>query len=328
MSSADLAGGPAAPSPGDPPPGEPAPGEPAPGEPAPGEPAPGPRPAPARPAARPPGPARAWLRLLRSELSLTFRRWRNLVLLGVLAVIPVLLGVALRLSAPASGGSGPPFLDQVAGNGVFLSFLALTVTLTLVLPLAVAVVAGDAVAGEAGHGTLRYLLAVPAGRARLLGVKYVALLAFGLAATVVVAAAALAVGAAAFPVGPVTLLSGATVPLAAGLLRLLLVTLYVAAAMGALAAIGLAISTLTEHAIAAIAAILVLVIGSEVADSVPQFAVVHPYLPTHWWLSFDGLLREPVAGAAVGHGLLSFAAWAVIAGAVAWARFTTADITS
>jgi ABC-2 type transport system permease protein len=284
---------------------------------------------PARVAVRPPDPARAWLRLLRSELGLTFRRWRNVALLGVLAVIPVLLGVALKLAgSTGGGGQGPPFLDQVAGNGIFLSFLALTVMLTLVLPLAVAVVAGDSVAGEAGHGTLRYLLTVPAGRTRLLGVKYVALLAFCIAGALVVAAVSLVVGAAAFGVGPVTLLSGTTISLAAGLLRLLLVTLYVAAAMGALAAIGLAVSTLTEHAIAAIAAILVVVIGSEVADSVPQFAVVHPYLPTHWWLSFDGLLRAPVAWPTVGHGLLSFAAYAVIFGAAAWSRFTTADITS
>ena len=289
----------------------------------------GPAGSPARVAVRPPDPARAWLRLLRSELGLTFRRWRNVALLGVLAVIPVLLGVALKLAgSTGGGGQGPPFLDQVAGNGIFLSFLALTVMLTLVLPLAVAVVAGDSVAGEAGHGTLRYLLAVPAGRTRLLGVKYVALLAFCIVGALVVAAVSLVVGAAAFGAGPVTLLSGTTIPLAAGLLRLLLVTLYVAAAMGALAAIGLAVSTLTEHAIAAIAAILVVVIGSEVADSVPQFAVVHPYLPTHWWLSFDGLLRAPVAWPTVGHGLASFAAYAVIFGAVAWARFSTADITS
>ena len=280
-------------------------------------------------AVRAPDPARAWLRLLRSELGLTFRRWLNVALLGVLAVIPVLLGVALKLAGPAGGdGQRPPFLDQVAGNGIFLSFLALTVMLTLVLPLAVAVVAGDSVAGEAGHGTLRYLQTVPAGRTRLLGVKYVALLAFCVAGALVVAAVSLVVGAAAFGAGPVTLLSGTTISLAAGLLRLLLVALYVAAAMGALAAIGLAVSTLTEHPIAAIAAILVVVIGSEVADSVPQFAVVHPYLPTHWWLSFDGLLRAPVAWPAVGHGLASFAAYAVIFGAVAWARFTTADITS
>ncbi len=273
-------------------------------------------------------PARAWLRLLRSELSLVFLRWRNLALLAVLAVIPVLVGVALRLSAPSGGGQGPPFLDQVAGNGVFLAFLALSVMLTLVLPLAVAVVSGDSVAGEASHGTLRYLLAVPAGRVRLLSIKFTALLAFCLVSALLVAAVALATGAAAFPVGPVTLLSGNSVSLADGLLRLLLVTLYVAGAMAALAAIGLAVSTFTEHPIAAIAAILVLVIGSEVVDSVPQFAVIHPYLPTHWWLSFDGLLRAPVAWSGVADGLLSFAAYTVIFGAVAWARFTTADVTS
>src|SRR5215469_9434988 len=129
-------------------------------------------------AGRPPGAVRAWLRLLRSELGLVFLRWRNLALLAVLAVIPVLIGVALRLSAPPGAGQGPAFLGQVAGNGVFLSFLALTIMLTLVLPLAVSVVSGDSVAGEASHGTLRYLLAVPAGRTRLLSIKFTALLAF------------------------------------------------------------------------------------------------------------------------------------------------------
>jgi ABC-2 type transport system permease protein len=276
-----------------------------------------------------PSAARTWLRLFRSELGLIFLRWRNIALMAVLAAIPILVGVALRLAAPRGGnGEGPPFLDQVAGNGVFLAFLALTVMLTLVLPLAIAVVSGDSVAGEAGHGTLRYLLTVPAGRTRLLGVKYAGLITFCIFASLLVSGVSLGVGAAAFPIGRVTLLSGSTVSLADGLLRLLLVTLYVAAAMASLAAIGLAISTLTEHAVAAIAAILVVAIASEVADSVPQFAVVHPYLPTHWWLSFDGLLREPIAWGGVGHGLLSFAAYAVIFCAGAWARFTTADITS
>lgn len=276
-----------------------------------------------------PAPARAWLRLLRSELGLIFLRWRNIALLGVLAAIPVLIGFALWLSGSGGGsGQGPPFLDQVAGNGVFLAFLALVVMLTLVLPLAIAVVAGDAIAGEAGHGTLRYLLAVPAGRTRLLVIKYVALVVFCLCACLLVAGVALAVGAILFPVGPVTLLSGTTVSLAAGMLRLLFVTLYVAAAMAALAAIGLAISTLTEHSIAAIAAVLVIAVASEVADSVPQFAVVHPYLPSHWWLSFDALLRTPIDYSELMHGLLSFGVYVVIFGSIAWARMTTADITS
>jgi ABC-2 type transport system permease protein len=275
-----------------------------------------------------PSAVRAWLRLLGSELRLIFLRWRNIILLAVLAGIPILIGVALRLAGPSSNGDGPPFLDQVAGNGVFLAFLALTVMLTLVLPLAIAVVSGDSVAGEAGHGTLRYLLTVPAGRTRLLSVKYAGVLVFCVAASLLIAAVSLAVGAAAFPIGRVTLLSGTTVSLGDGLVRLLLVALYVAAAMAALAAIGLAISTFTEHPIAAIAAILVIAIASEVADSVPQFAVVHPYLPTHWWLSFDGLLRSPVDWGTVGHGLISFGVYGVIFTAIAWARFSTADITS
>jgi ABC-2 type transport system permease protein len=287
------------------------------------------RPDPAARAAGPVDPVSHWFRFLRSELSLIFLRWRNLALLAVLAAIPVLIGVALKLSSAGGGdGQGPAFISQVAGNGVFLALVSLTVLLTLVLPLAIAVVAGDSVAGEANHGTLRYLLTIPAGRTRLLGIKYAALVIFCLASCAVVTVAALIIGAALFPVGPVTLLSGTSISLAAGLARLAFVALYVAAALAALAAIGLAISTFTEHPIGAIAAIMVLALASEVSDSVPQFAVVHPYLPTHWWLSFDALLRSPVAWPDLMHGLTSFGIYMIIFWAIAWAKFSTADVTS
>ena len=196
------------------------------------------------------------------------------------------------------------------------------------MPVVVAVVAGDSIAGEAGYGTLRYLLAVPAGRTRLLAVKYGVIVVFALAVTFVVTAVALATGAVLFPIGPVTLLSGTTVSLAEGILRLVFVSLYVAVAMAALGAIGLAISTLTEHAIGAIAALAIFVVASEVADQVPQFAVIQPYLPTHWWNSFDSLLRVPIDSSTLLKGLLSFAVYLVLFGSFAWARFTTADVTS
>jgi ABC-2 type transport system permease protein len=272
---------------------------------------------------------RSWLRLLRSELGLVFLRVRNLALLVVLAAVPVVLGIVLKVSSPQpANGEGPAFLGQVTGNGVFLAFLALVVELTLVMPLAVAVVAGDSIAGEAGRGTLRYLLAVPAGRTRLLGIKFATVVAFCLSACLLVAAVAVTLGAILFPVRPVALLSGDTIPLAAGLLRLLFVAGYIAAAMTALGAIGLAISTFTEHPIGAIAAVLVITVASEVADNVSQLAAVHPYLPSHWWLSFDALLRSPVDWPTLAHGLLSFGVYAVIFCSVAWARFTTADVTS
>jgi ABC-2 type transport system permease protein len=277
------------------------------------------------------GGLRAWLRFFRSELRLVFRRRRNLLLLGVVATFPILIGIGLRVAAHPEGGGGNgglQYISQLAGNGVFLTFISLTVLLTLVMPVVVAVVAGDSIAGEAGYGTLRYLLAVPAGRTRLLAVKYSVIVVFALAVTVVVTAVALATGAALFPVGPVTLLSGTTVSLADGILRLVFVTLYVAAAMAMLGAIGLAISTLTEHAIGAIAALAILVVASEVSDQVQQFAVIHPYLPTHWWPMFDSLLRVPADTTTLWHGLLSFAVYLVIFGSFAWARFSNADVTS
>ena len=121
------------------------------------------------------GPVRAWLRFFRSELRLVFGRRRNQALLAVAAVFPVVIGVGLRLAIQPGNTGGPDgvaFIGQLAGNGIFLGFIALTLLLVLVMPLAVAVAAGDSIAGEAGYGTLRYLLAVPAGRARILTVKY------------------------------------------------------------------------------------------------------------------------------------------------------------
>ena len=268
--------------------------------------------------------------MFRSELRLVFGRRRNQALLVVVALFPLIIGIGLRLGDQGGNSGGPSvaFIGQLAGNGVFLSFIALTLLLILVMPLAVAVVAGDSMAGEAGYGTLRSLLAVPAGRVRLLSVKYATIVIFALVVTFLVAAVALATGAALFPVGPVTLLSGTTVPLADAMLRLVFVSLYVAAAMATLGMIGLALSTLTEHAIGAIAALAIVVVTSEVVDNVPQFAAIHPYLPTHWWNSFDSLLRVPIDTGTLLRGLLSFAVYLLLFGSFTWARFTTADVTS
>jgi ABC-2 type transport system permease protein len=280
------------------------------------------------------GSVRANLRFFTSELRVTFFRRRNQLLLLVAALFPLLIGIGLKAAAPHGGGGNGPssggaaFFNQLAGNGVFLTFIALSLLLILVLPVVVAVVAGDSIAGEAGYGTLRYLLTVPAGRTRLLLVKYAMIVAWCVASVFVVSVVALAVGAVLFPVGPVTLLSGTTVSLADGLVRVLWVTLYLCAAMAAVGAIGLAISTFTEHAIGAIAAVMILVVASEVVDNIPQFATVAPYLPTHWWNAFDSLLRTPVDTTTLEHGLLSFLVYAVLFVLIAWARFTSSDVTS
>ena len=283
---------------------------------------------------RTPTPAsdfRHWFGLFRSELRIVYRRPRNMALLAVLAAAPVFLGIVLKFNTPQPG-AGPSngageFIGQVAENGVFLSLLAMFVLMTLVLPLSVAVVSGDSIAGEAGLGTLRTLLTVPAGRIRLLLTKYLMIVAFCFSACLIVAGIGLLMGAILFPIGPVTLLSGETVPLIDGLGRLLMIVVYVSLGLSALGAIGIALSTFTQHAIGVMAAILVVVVASEILDAVSQVAVIHPYLPTHFWLTFDALLRTPITWTDVWHGLASFGVYIVIFGALALARIRRANIT-
>lgn len=278
----------------------------------------------AYPARSRPGSA---VRFVRSELRLIFRRRRNLALLAVLSCAPILLGIAVRASAP-SNGEGPAFLGQITENGLFLAFTSLVVTLPIFLPLAVSVVSGESVAGEASTGTLRNLLVVPVGRTRLLLVKYAGIVAFAIAAALTVFIVGTVVGLILFAHGPVTLLSGDVISFGSALWRALLVAGYVAAMLVGVGAIGLFISTLTEVPMGAMAATSVLVIAAEIADAIPQISAIHPYLFSHYWLAFGDLLRSPIDTHQIGVGLLAQAAYIAIFGSLAWARFTGKDITS
>jgi len=263
-------------------------------------------------------------RLFRSELRLVFGRLRNLAVLGVLALIPVLIGVAVWLSDDVD--DGPPFLASITQNGLFVSLTALTAVLPLFLPLAASVVAGDAIAGEANVGTLRYLLTVPASRTRLLAVKYGAIVVFCLACTAVVGLVGALVGMLLFPIGPVTLLSGTAVPLLEAIGRIALVAVYIGLCMAALGAIGLFVSTLTEYPVAAMATTAVLAVTSQVLGAIPQLSVIHPYLLSRHWFAYGDLLRDPISLDGPLDGLASAAAYIVVFGALSWARFAGKDV--
>ncbi|MFD5703941.1 ABC transporter permease [Streptomyces lasiicapitis] len=317
--------------------GTPAPGTSAPAAPETGAPeAPGPA-GPASASDSGPRPVRlAWtLGLFRSELSITFRRWRTLALLAVLAAVPVLVGIAVKIETSdggsiggggPDGGGGPAFIAQVTNNGLFLVFTALAATLPFFLPMAIGVVAGDAIAGEASAGTLRYLLVAPAGRTRLLLAKYATTLTFCLVATLVVAVSALAVGALLFPLGEVTTISGTRIGFGDGLLRALLIALVVAASLIGVAALGLFVSTLTSSGIAAMATTVGLLITVQIIDQIPQLHAVHPYLFSHYWLSFADLMRDPIYWDDLVKNLGLQALYAGVFGSAAWARFGAKDI--
>lgn len=271
---------------------------------------------------------RAGSALLVSELALVFRRRRTWAMLAALGAVPVLVAVAVRLTSGPPTGRGPAFLDRVAGNGLFVAIVGMFMCIPLFLPLTVSVVAGDTIAGEAGHGTLRYLLIAPASRGRLLLVKYIGAAVFCLAAALVVSLVGILIGLALFGVGPVTLLSGDTIPLGESLGRIGLMAAYVAISLWGLAAIGLFISTLTDVPVGAMAATAVLSVASQILGQLPQLDWLHPWLFTQHWFGFADLLREPILWSSFGENALLQAGYVLVFGALAYGRLSTKDVLS
>ena len=275
--------------------------------------------------------ARRWRgRFLGSEIGMVFRRRRNQAILVVLGLIPVVIAIAVKITSRTGrgGGDGGAFFSSITDNGIFVGFSALLVVLPLFLPMAVSVVSGDAVSGEANLGTLRYLLALPVGRTRLLGVKYVAIVVWAFACALVVAVAGLLIGLVLFPRGAVTLLSGIVVSYPAAVWRLVLAVGYLTVMMAVIGAIGLFVSTLTEVPVAAMATTLALTITSQVLDAIPQLSAIHAWLPSHYWLRFADFMRDPLAFDQIRTGLLAAGAYIVIFAALAWARFSNKDVSS
>ena len=273
---------------------------------------------------------RELLRFLMSEFRLVAGRRRNQAGVLVLMALPIAIVVGNKVSGPGRGGqgTGAGFVDQITSNGIFAAFAALTIELGLFLPLGIAMVSGDAVAGEAQAGTLRYLLTVPVGRTRMLVVKYLALVVTGIFGAVVVAVTGVVAGALFFGVGPLTTLSGSRIPLTDGVWRLALSALYVSAGLAALAAVGLFVSTLTEQPIAVTVVVMVFTAGSWIVDSIPQLAAIHPWLLVDRWLAFADLMRDPPEWGTVVSGLGVDAAYAAVFLLAAWASFTNRDVTS
>jgi ABC-2 type transport system permease protein len=266
------------------------------------------------------------LRFLRSELAMVFGRRRNLALLLILSLVPVLISVAVKLGGhPHRGGT---IFGGITDNGLFAALAAFLVVTPFFLPMVIAVVAGDAVAGEASTGTLRYLLVIPVGRSRLLGVKLAAVAAWTLACVTTIAIVGVLAGLVLFPAGELTLLSGRVVSYGDGLGRLVLVLLYVTGTALTVGAIGLFVSTMTEVPLAAMAATLTLTIVSEVADAVPQLSAIHGWLPSHYWLSWIDLLRDPIVTHDMTTGLWVALGYVAFFVSLAWARFGGKDVTS
>jgi ABC-2 type transport system permease protein len=236
-------------------------------------------------------------RLLAAEVRWVLRRPRTLVLLGVFALIPVLIAIGVTVAA-RHAGPGRGLIGAVAGNGLVLPVAAMTVSLALLLPLAVSMAAADAIAGEAAAGTLRGLLLAPVGRLRLVAMKAVGVLVVAVAAVLTLAvvgvlAGLLVVGDAQ---GQLVTLSGTTVGIGAALGRVALVAVWTVGQLAAVGAVALAISAFTEHPLVVLAAVLGGLIIFGVLGAIPTLGWLQPYLLTSGWSAGADALRDPLPG--------------------------------
>ena len=275
------------------------------------------------------------------ELAKLFKRPRMYVIVGLLCLLPFIVAIFLATTRiPPPPGQGGAFLSAVLSNGALFPAAALALVLPVFLPVAVAVLAGDSIAGEATGGTLRYLLIRPVGRTRLLVAKLVAQIAFVLFAIAMVVVTSYLTGVLMLGTGEattggvvllppdVTSLSGDLISPGELALRLLGTIGYITVSMLGVASIALFLSTLTDSALGAAMGALAALVISQVLVTLDAAESVKPYLPTRYWLAWIDFFRDPILWRDIERGAaLQLVYVAVLLGA-AWANFKTRDISS
>ncbi|HEY7048044.1 MAG TPA: ABC transporter permease [Jatrophihabitantaceae bacterium] len=270
------------------------------------------------------------------ELRKLFGRPRTWLTIALLDLLPTIVAILLAIThVGPRPGQGPAFLSAVLTNGSLFAVAALAIVLPLFLPVAVAVIAGDAVAGEAQTGTLRYLLIRPVGRTRLLVAKLVSTFAFVAVAVVIVSATGYVVGRIFLGHGSQASLSAAVTSVSGSSLtpgqivwRTIITIGYVAFSMIGVAAMALFLSTLTDSPLSASIGALAFLIGSSLLLTLDAARALLPYLPTRYWLSFIDLFREPILWRNVERGVALQAIYVAVLLGAAWANFATKDVKS
>jgi ABC-2 type transport system permease protein len=289
------------------------------------------------------------------------RTWISLLLICALPLVVAVFVAVTHLAPPP--GQGSAFLSAVLENGKLYPAAALALVLPVFLPVSVAVVAGDSIAGEAASGTLRYLLIRPVSRTRLLVAKLLALTTFVLFAVIAVTVTSYLTGV--FLLGPgaasapaavaqpgaggtaggaggfaggapsagvqagssVTSLSGAPLTLLQLGERVAWAVAFITVSMLGVAAIALFLSTLADSALSAAIGALAALVASEVLVTLNAASVVQPYLPTRYWLAWIDFFRQPIFWRDIQRGFAIQAVYVAVFLAAAWANFATKDVT-
>jgi ABC-type transport system involved in multi-copper enzyme maturation permease subunit len=258
------------------------------------------------------------------------RRRRTMVAFGILLVLPWILVGAFEIGGPPSPNSGAPGLvaEAMAGGLNFAAF-SLFASAGFLLVVAVALFCGDTVATEASWSSLRYLLAAPVPRARLLRQKLAVALAYSTVAVTVFPLMSLVAGTVAFGWHPLRLpASGVQLSYGTALGRMGIVLAYVLVSEVVVAGLAFLLSVSTDSPLGAVGGAVGLVIVSSILDAITALGNWREILPTHWQFAWLVLLQEPVTWTAMIEGAAVSVSYGLILFAFAFRHFRNKDIVS
>ena len=267
---------------------------------------------------------------LRVEAVRQFRRRRTMVAALILLALPWILVGAFELGGPPQPGSGAPGLVDLATTGG-LNFAAFSffASVGFLLVVAVALFCGDTVASEAGWGTLRYLLAAPVPRARLLRQKLVVALAYSAVAVISFPLMSLVAGTVAFGWHPLRLPgTGAELGPGAALGRMAIVLVYVLITELVVAGLAFLLSVSTDSPLGAVGGAVGLVIVSDILDAVTALHGWRQVLPTHWQFAWLDAMQPQITWGGMLEGASVSVSYALILFAFAFRHFRSKDIVS
>ncbi len=264
---------------------------------------------------------------LRVEVVRQLRRRRTQLALGFLVLLPFLLLLAFKAGGPAGEGA-PGLIDLATAGAPNFALFTLFAATGFLLVVIVALFAGDTVAAEASWSSLRYLLAAPIPRSRLLRQKLLVALGYGFFSFVLLTAVALLVGWAGFGWHPARSPLGTTIPTGTAFVRLLIVVGYLAVVMLFVAALAFALGVWTDAPLGAVGGAVVLVIVSNILDAVSALGDLRQLLPTHYQYSWVDALGPSVSWDAMTKGALYSLGYSIVLFGLAWRHFLHKDVLS
>jgi ABC-2 type transport system permease protein len=263
----------------------------------------------------------------RVELARQLSQWRVRIALGVLAVLPVVVRIALLIGGPPSSSGSTTDLTALAQvSGPTFAAFVLVLTGGFLATLVAALLFGDLIAGEASRSTLKYLLTVPVPRLRLLGVKAQVATVLLLAGLVALTAVSLLVGVLSYGTSGLQIPGGPRLGFGESVLRLAETTGAAAAGLLWAAALGTLLTVVTDSPLAAAGGVVLGSILSRILDQIPDLGDLRVILPTHYSTAFRAFLTTPVDLAPLASAILSGLIWAIVLGTLAAWRFTRKDI--